>query len=113
HDVSFGVDDLDLNLNKLVDLNVSQLETQFELYVFKEPDVGRTHGPIFEEVRTQELIVKEVIVEDYMSSKEDAEQDQENEIIKPDVDVHLFGISIEVPFDNIGVTNLVLDDVLR
>nr|GEV80429.1 hypothetical protein [Tanacetum cinerariifolium] len=39
--------------------------------------------------------------------------DKENEIVKPDVDVHLFGISMDVPFENIGVTNLVLDDVLE
>ncbi|GJW60631.1 heat stress transcription factor B-4-like protein [Tanacetum coccineum] len=39
--------------------------------------------------------------------------DEENEIVKPDVDVHLFGINMDVPFDNIGVTNLVPDDVLE
>ncbi|GJY02482.1 hypothetical protein Tco_0360634 [Tanacetum coccineum] len=37
--------------------------------------------------------------------------DEENEIIYPDVDVHLFGISMDVPFD--CVTNLVLNDVLE
>nr|GEV75570.1 hypothetical protein [Tanacetum cinerariifolium] len=36
-----------------------------------------------------------------------------NDILEPKVDVHLFGISIDVPFDNIGVTNLVSDDVLE
>ncbi|GKA25406.1 hypothetical protein Tco_0711515 [Tanacetum coccineum] len=69
---------------------------------------------------------------DYVSSGEDAEQvsedagtnddddvdkdflvDEENEIIEPDVDVHLFGISMYLPFDNIGITNLVSDDVLE
>ncbi|GKD97818.1 hypothetical protein Tco_1381715, partial [Tanacetum coccineum] len=39
--------------------------------------------------------------------------DGENKIVKPDVDVHLFGISMDVPFDNIGVINLVLYDVLE
>nr|GEW25318.1 hypothetical protein [Tanacetum cinerariifolium] len=39
--------------------------------------------------------------------------DEEIEIVEPDVDVHLFGIRMDVPFDNIGVTNLVLDDVLE
>ncbi|GKB59184.1 hypothetical protein Tco_0915370 [Tanacetum coccineum] len=38
---------------------------------------------------------------------------EENEIVEPDVDVHLFGISMDVPFDNNGVTNLVPDDVLE
>ncbi|GJS61369.1 hypothetical protein Tco_0656153 [Tanacetum coccineum] len=45
HDESFGVDDLDLNLNE------------------HEPDFGRTPKPIMEEV----------IIEDYVSSGEDAE----------------------------------------
>ncbi|GJS00217.1 hypothetical protein Tco_0316725 [Tanacetum coccineum] len=97
HDESFRVEYLDLNLNKPVDLNV------------------RTHVPILEEV----------IVEDYVNSGEDAEQgtddddgdvflvDEENEIVELDVNVHLFGISMDVSFDNIGVTNLVLDDVLE
>nr|GFD55209.1 hypothetical protein [Tanacetum cinerariifolium] len=39
--------------------------------------------------------------------------DEENEIIDPEVDVHLFGISMDLPFDNIGVTNLVSGDVLE
>ncbi|GKC57702.1 hypothetical protein Tco_1085300 [Tanacetum coccineum] len=124
HDKSFGVEDLDLN--------VSQTETHielpmFEVPVFEESDVGRT----------QEHTIEQVIVEDYVSSEEDAKQgngqedesdpstnddddeddvflvDEENEIVKPDVDVHLFGISMDVPFDNIGVTNLVPDDVLK
>ncbi|GKB90035.1 hypothetical protein Tco_0962307 [Tanacetum coccineum] len=157
HDESFGVDDLDLNLNEYVDLNVSQIEIQSELSITQEP--------IVEEVRTQKPIVEEVIVEDYVSSVEDTEQgnghedksassdghflyddeginstyetqydvqsskdacmdddddedddflvDEENEIVKPDVDVHLFGISMYVPFDNIGATNLVPYDVLE
>nr|GFC67317.1 shikimate O-hydroxycinnamoyltransferase [Tanacetum cinerariifolium]GFD13213.1 shikimate O-hydroxycinnamoyltransferase [Tanacetum cinerariifolium] len=39
--------------------------------------------------------------------------DDENEVVEPDVDVHLFGISMDLPFDNIGVTNLVPNDVLE
>ncbi|GJZ47898.1 hypothetical protein Tco_0601730 [Tanacetum coccineum] len=38
---------------------------------------------------------------------------KENEIVEPDVDVHLFSISMDVPFDNISITNLVPDDVLE
>ncbi|GJX44054.1 heat stress transcription factor B-4-like protein [Tanacetum coccineum] len=198
HDESFGVDDLDLNLNEPINLNVSQVETQSELPVSKEPDVGRTQEPILvevstqepivaevstqepivaevstevpivEEVGTQEFSVEDVVLEDYVSSGEDAEHgngqedesaptdgqffyddegintayeteydvqssedagtddddddddvdedflvDEENEIVEPDVDVHLFGISMDLPFDNIGVTNLVPDDVLE
>ncbi|GKD14223.1 hypothetical protein Tco_1198630 [Tanacetum coccineum] len=44
---------------------------------------------------------------------EDFLVDEENEIVEPDVDVHSFGISMDLPFDNIGVTNLVSDDVLE
>nr|GFD15415.1 hypothetical protein [Tanacetum cinerariifolium] len=36
HDESFGLDDLDLNLNEPVNLNVSQVETQSKLPVSKE-----------------------------------------------------------------------------
>ncbi|GJX35468.1 hypothetical protein Tco_0247025 [Tanacetum coccineum] len=153
YDENFRVEDLDLNLNELVDLNVSQIKIQAQLPVFEEPYVGRTQEPIMEEVRTQEPnveevrtqvpILEEVIVEDYLSYREDAEHgintvyesqydvrsseyagtdddedddflvDEENEIVEPDVDVHLFGISMDVPFDNIGVINLVSDDVLE
>nr|GEU50190.1 reverse transcriptase domain-containing protein [Tanacetum cinerariifolium] len=60
HDESFGVDDLDLNLNKHVNLNVSQVETQSELPVCEELDVGRTQEPMLVEVSTQEPIVAEV-----------------------------------------------------
>ncbi|GJS42369.1 hypothetical protein Tco_0567412 [Tanacetum coccineum] len=115
HDESFRLDDLDLNLNE------------------PEPIVAevRTQKPIMEEVRTQKPIVENVIIEDYVSSGEDAEcgngqedesapstdgdflLDEENKIVEPDVDVHLFGISMDVPFDNIGVTNLVPNDVLE
>ncbi|GJY71261.1 heat stress transcription factor B-4-like protein, partial [Tanacetum coccineum] len=39
--------------------------------------------------------------------------DEENEIVKLDVDVHMFGISKDVPFENIGVTSLVPEDILE
>ncbi|GKA09544.1 putative reverse transcriptase domain-containing protein [Tanacetum coccineum] len=39
--------------------------------------------------------------------------DEGNEILEPDVDVYLFSISMDVPFDNTSVTNLVPDDVLE
>ncbi|GKC45270.1 hypothetical protein Tco_1062992, partial [Tanacetum coccineum] len=74
-----------------------------EVPVFEEADVGGT----------QEHIVEQVIVEDYVNTDDDFLVDEENEIVEPDVDVHLFGISMDVPFDNIGITNLVSDDVLE
>ncbi|GJX21462.1 RNA-directed DNA polymerase, eukaryota [Tanacetum coccineum] len=49
HDESFGVDDLDLNLNEPVNLNVSQIETQSELLVSKESDAGKTQEHIVAE----------------------------------------------------------------
>nr|GFA03966.1 hypothetical protein [Tanacetum cinerariifolium] len=93
HDESFGVDDMDLNLNEPVNLNVSQVKLQYKLPMFEEPDVGRTQElilseistqepivaevsnevPIMEEVGTQEFNVKDVVVEDYVSSGEDGE----------------------------------------
>ncbi|GJS58921.1 heat stress transcription factor B-4-like protein [Tanacetum coccineum] len=154
HDESFGVDDLDLNLNEPVNLNVSQVKTQSELPVSEEPDVS-TEAPIVEEVGTQEFSVEDVVIKDYVSSGEDGEDaeqgngqedesahtdreffydderidiayeteydvqssedagtddddvdedflvDEENEIVEPDVDVHLFVISMDLPFDNI------------
>ncbi|GKF42364.1 hypothetical protein Tco_0125706, partial [Tanacetum coccineum] len=57
HDESFGVDDIDLNLNEHVNLNVSQVETQSKLHVSEEPDV----------------------VEDYVSSREDGENGEDAE----------------------------------
>nr|GEX51491.1 hypothetical protein [Tanacetum cinerariifolium] len=44
---------------------------------------------------------------------EDFLVDEENKIVKPDVDVYLFGINMDLPFDNIGITNLVSDAVLE
>ncbi|GJT16778.1 heat stress transcription factor B-4-like protein [Tanacetum coccineum] len=134
HDESFRVDNLDLNLNKPVNLNVSQDETQSELLVSEEPDGG--NGQEDESALTDEQFFydDEGIDTTYetkydVQSSEDAGTDddddddddvdedflvdEENEILEPDVDVHLFGISMDLPFDNIGVTNLVLDDVLE
>ncbi|GJV44371.1 heat stress transcription factor B-4-like protein [Tanacetum coccineum] len=107
HDASLGVDDMDLNLN--------------------EPE------PILSEVSTQEPIVAEVNNEGNGQEDESAPTDgqffyddegidiayetkydvQYSEDSEPDVDVHLFGISMDLSFDNIGITNLVSDDVLE
>ncbi|GJT52319.1 hypothetical protein Tco_0978476 [Tanacetum coccineum] len=129
------------------------VETQSELYVSEEPGVGRTQKlilaevPIVEEVGTQEFSVEDVVLEDYVSFREDGEHyngidttyeteydvqssedadtdddndvdkdflvDKEKKIIEPDVDIHLFGINMDFPFNYIGVTNLVSDDVLE
>ncbi|GKD42493.1 hypothetical protein Tco_1267138 [Tanacetum coccineum] len=71
-----------------------------------------TEAPIMEEVGTQEFSVEDVVIEDYVSSREDGEDaeqsskdagtdddddvDEENEIVEPDVDVHLFGEDVDV-----------------
>ncbi|GKB91106.1 shikimate O-hydroxycinnamoyltransferase [Tanacetum coccineum] len=98
----------------------------------ESPGLSRTQEPIMAEVKTQKSIVEEVrnqepiveyvLVEDYSSEDaciddddedDDFLVDEENKIVEPDVNVNLFGISMDVPFDNIGVTNLVPDDVLK
>ncbi|GJT44201.1 putative transposase, mutator type, MULE transposase domain protein [Tanacetum coccineum] len=137
HDESFGVDDLDLNLNEPVDLNVSQIETQSELPVSEELDVVRsrelivaevrTQEPVMEEVRTRELIMEDVIVEYYVTSGEDVEHGNCHEDESTPSDGQFFyddeGIDIayetkydvymDLLFKNIGVTNLVPDNVLE
>nr|GEY27250.1 hypothetical protein [Tanacetum cinerariifolium] len=88
-----------------------------------------TKVPIMEEVGTQDFSVEDVLIKDYMSfgedvahyngtdDNDDVDEDflvnEENEIVEPDVDVHLFGISMDLPFNNLGVTNLVPDDVIK
>nr|GEZ37555.1 hypothetical protein [Tanacetum cinerariifolium] len=96
-----------------------------------------TEAPIVEEVETQEFTVKDVVIEYYVridttyeteydvQSSEDAVTnddddvdedffvDEENEIVEPDVDVYLFVINMDLPFANIGITNLVSGDVLE
>ncbi|GJY55931.1 ribonuclease H-like domain-containing protein [Tanacetum coccineum] len=102
----------------------------------QEPIVAEvsTEVPIMEEVGTQDFTRsgrqfffddEGIDIEYDVQSSEDAGTDddddvdedflidEENEIVEPGVDVHLFGISMDLPFDNIGVTNLVSDDVLE
>nr|GFB10965.1 hypothetical protein [Tanacetum cinerariifolium] len=89
HDKSFGVDDLDLNLNLTLDLNVPQSETQEEFYVESGEDKGTN------------------------DDDDDFFMDEENELVEPDVDVHLCGIRKEAPFENICITSLVPEDALE
>nr|GEZ89612.1 hypothetical protein [Tanacetum cinerariifolium] len=126
---SFGVDDLDLNLNKPVDQIVSQTKTQSELPVFEELDVGRTQEhimvevrtqePIVEEIRTQEPIMEEVIVKDYVSFGEDVEQGNGQEDVLASSDEHFFyddeGIdsAYETQYDVRSSEDAIPDDVLE
>ncbi|GJS26793.1 hypothetical protein Tco_0487413 [Tanacetum coccineum] len=105
HDVSFGVDDLDLNLNEPVNLNVSQIKTQSELPVYEDRMLG--NGQFFYDDEGIDIAYE---TQYDVQSSEDARLDddddflvdEENEIVEPDVDVPLFVISIDVPFDNIN-----------
>ncbi|GJZ71449.1 hypothetical protein Tco_0635300, partial [Tanacetum coccineum] len=68
------------------------------------------------ELDEEAVVMLQVIVKDYVSYEEDAEHGNGQEAVEapnPEVDVHLFGISMDVSFDNIGVTNLVPYDVLE
>nr|GEW48389.1 retrovirus-related Pol polyprotein from transposon TNT 1-94 [Tanacetum cinerariifolium] len=126
HDESFGVDDLDLNLYEPEPI-MAEVSTQEPIVAevnTQEPIVAEvsTHVPIVEEVETQEFSVEDVVLEDYSSEDagiddDDADEDflidEENKIVEPDLDVYLFGINIDLPFDNICVTNLVSNDVLE
>ncbi|GKC26202.1 hypothetical protein Tco_1033496 [Tanacetum coccineum] len=134
HDESFGVDDLDLNLNEPEPI-LAEVSTQ-------EPIMAEvsTEVPIVEEGNGQEdksaptdgqFFYNDEGIDtayeteyDVQSSEdtgtdddddvdEDFLVDEENEIVELDVDVHLFGISMDLPFDNIGFTNLVSNDVLE
>ncbi|GKD15221.1 hypothetical protein Tco_1199628 [Tanacetum coccineum] len=127
HDESFRVDDLDLNLNEPVDLNVSQTKTQSKFLMSKE-DVEHGNGQEDKSASSDVQFFYDVegidsayeTKYDVHSSKDagtydddDFLVDKENEIVECDVDVHFFGISMDIPFDNISVTNLVPDDVLE
>ncbi|GKC34484.1 hypothetical protein Tco_1046868 [Tanacetum coccineum] len=93
HDESFGVDDLDLNLNKPV--------------------------PIVEEVGTQEFTMEDVVLEDYVSYGEDVEQCNGQEDESAPNDGHFFcddeGIdtAYETKYDVQSSEHAVADDVLE
>ncbi|GJZ81710.1 hypothetical protein Tco_0646704 [Tanacetum coccineum] len=134
--------DLNLNIietqTKLHVLEVLVFEEadvgRIEVPVSEEADVGRTEVPVFEEVdvgRTEEHVVEQVIVEEVVdgSFEEDVEQGNGQEAVEAHSDeqvncdvegidnayetLYHVDISKDVPFDNIGVTNLFPDDVLK
>ncbi|GJR84146.1 hypothetical protein Tco_0154931 [Tanacetum coccineum] len=82
-------------------------------------DVGRTKEHVVEHVRIDEVVhgsgeevVEQGNGEEFVKHDDDLLVDEENEIVEPDVDVHLFGITKDVPFDNIRITSLLPEDVL-
>ncbi|GKC47307.1 hypothetical protein Tco_1065029 [Tanacetum coccineum] len=94
HNESFGVDDLDLNLNLMLDLNVPQNETQEEVLVYEVPNdhvvnESYTHVDIELEVdvcRIEEHIVLDVRVDEVVhgSGEESVEQGHGEEFVKHD-----------------------------
>ncbi|GJU79858.1 hypothetical protein Tco_1282223 [Tanacetum coccineum] len=105
-----GVEIFGLNVGRTQEPIMAEVSTE-------EPIVAEfsTQVTIVEEVGTQEFTVEDVSSEDANTDDEEEDflVDEENKIIEPDVDVNLFSISMDLPFDNIGVTNLVPDDVLE
>ncbi|GJX53676.1 hypothetical protein Tco_0282045 [Tanacetum coccineum] len=93
--------------------NVEEVRTQ-------EDESAPSDGHFFYDVEGINTVYKsqyDVRSSEYAGADDDEDDDflvdEENKIVEPDVDVHLFGISMDVPFDNIGVINLVSDDVLE
>nr|GEU61870.1 hypothetical protein [Tanacetum cinerariifolium] len=128
HDESFEVDDLDLNLNEHVNLNVFQVETQSQLLLSEEPDVGPTQEPILAEVSTQEPIMAEVSTQEPIVAEvntkapiveeEDESAPTDRQFFYDDERIDTayeteYDVYMDLPFDNIGITNLVPDDVLE
>nr|GFC58642.1 hypothetical protein [Tanacetum cinerariifolium] len=102
HDESFGVDDLDLNLNELEDES-APTDGQF---FYDDEGIDITYETEYDVQSSKDAGTDDDVDEDFLV-------DEDNDIVEPDVDVHLFGISMDLPFDNIGITNLVPDDVLN
>ncbi|GJY89482.1 retrovirus-related pol polyprotein from transposon TNT 1-94 [Tanacetum coccineum] len=94
---------------KLIEVYIEHGVTAINSYQRPPPNVRATIEDITE---TSGSAVIEHRSEKYYTD-DDFLVDEENEIVEPNVDVHLFGISMDVPFDNIGITNLVSDDVLE
>nr|GEU86982.1 hypothetical protein [Tanacetum cinerariifolium] len=125
NDESFRFDDFDLNVNLTLDLNISQTETQEEVPMSEVPVFEASNDHVVNESSDvgstkEHVIVNEVVdgsgEEDVVhgSGEEDFEQgngheafeetsDEKNEIVEPNVNVHLFSISKDVPFDEILV----------
>nr|GEW51678.1 hypothetical protein [Tanacetum cinerariifolium] len=104
HDESFRVYNLDLKVS--IDEILDSSAGEDVIHGGGEEEVEHGNGP--ESVEENSGTYHNDGDED-----DDILVDEENEIVEPDVDVHLFDIRKDVPFDNIGVTSLVLDDVLK
>ncbi|GKD12260.1 hypothetical protein Tco_1196667, partial [Tanacetum coccineum] len=93
------------------------------LVELRNPFWQSTKVPIVEEVGTQEFSVKDVVLEDYVSSGEDVKQyngefdesaSSDGQFFFDDEGIDTkYDVYMDLPFNNIGVPNLVSDDVLE
>ncbi|GJW71190.1 ribosomal RNA small subunit methyltransferase [Tanacetum coccineum] len=114
HDESFGVDDLNLNLNEHVGLNrltqepivaeVRTHEPNVEEGIGQEDESAPSDGQFFYDVEGIYIAYKtkyEGQSSEHAGKDDDDDEDdyflvdEKNKIVKPDVDVHLFGISMD------------------
>nr|GEU93502.1 hypothetical protein [Tanacetum cinerariifolium] len=101
HDESFGVDNLDLNLNEPEDESAHSNGQFF----YDDEGIDTAYETEYDVQSSEDACTDD--------EDEDFYVDEENEIVELDVDAYLFGISMYVPFDNICVTNLVSCNVLE
>ncbi|GJU10409.1 transposase, MuDR, MULE transposase domain protein [Tanacetum coccineum] len=125
HDESFRVDDLDLNLNSTFDLNVSQAKTQEEVPMSEVPNDHVVNGSYtyvdvelaVDVVRIEEHVVEQVRVDEVVDgSGEEVVVHGSGERFKLCNGEVCFKETIgehDVPFENIGVTSLVPEDILE
>ncbi|GJW16711.1 hypothetical protein Tco_0024147 [Tanacetum coccineum] len=103
HDESFGVDDLDLNINLNLDLNVPHHATHEEVLVSEVPNDHVVKGYVDQQTKHG---IGEESVEQGTYDEDDVLMYEESKIVEPDVEVHLFSITKDVPFNNINITSL-------
>ncbi|GJY81561.1 hypothetical protein Tco_0494312 [Tanacetum coccineum] len=117
-DESFGVDELNLNLNLTLDLNVPQTKTQEKVHVSKVRVDEVVHGSGEESVvhgSGEEAVEQgsgEEVVEE--TSGEEVQYDVNEIDIAYETQFMMSLVKMQdVPFSNIGVTSLVLEDVFE
>nr|GEW06865.1 hypothetical protein [Tanacetum cinerariifolium] len=147
HDESFGVDDLDLNLNEPVNLNVSKLKHNLSSMCLRNQMLVELKNPFCQRLALKNPLwqrVEDVVLKNYVSSREDVEQGNGQEDESALIDRQFFyddeGINtayeteydvqssedadtdddddvdedfFDLPFDNIGITNLMPEGVLE
>ncbi|GJU19068.1 ribonuclease H-like domain-containing protein [Tanacetum coccineum] len=87
HDESFGVDDLDLNVNLNLDLNVPHHATHEEVLVSEVPNDHVVEGYVDQQTKHG---IGEESVGQGTYDEDDVLMYEESKIVEPDVEVHLF-----------------------